>query len=163
MAEGSCWFALGSDTGGSVRQPAAHCGLTGMKPTYGTVSRYGLIAYASSLDQIGPLCKDAADCAAILDVIQRRDFRDSTSLEGNYGHLLQDLSGSVCGKKIGIPAECFGDGLNSEVRKSVLAVADVLQERGASVEEFPLSILPCVGARLLYHRLRRGQQQFVPV
>ncbi len=144
VAEGSCWFALGSDTGGSVRQPAAHCGLTGMKPTYGTVSRYGLIAYASSLDQIGPLCKDAADCAAILDVIQRRDFRDSTSLEGNYGHLLQDLSGSVCGKKIGIPAECFGDGLNSEVRKSVLAVADVLKGRGASVEEFPLSILPCV-------------------
>lgn len=144
VAEGSCWFALGSDTGGSVRQPASHCGLTGMKPTYGTVSRYGLIAYASSLDQIGPLCRDAADCAAVLDVIQRRDCRDGTSLDRDYGHLLKDLTGDMRGKTIGIPAECFGDGLNSEVRKSVLAVADVLKGRGASVEEFSLPILPYV-------------------
>lgn len=142
VAEGSCWFALGSDTGGSVRQPAAHCGLTGIKPTYGTVSRYGLIAYASSLDQIGPLCRDAADCAAVLDVIQGYDRRDGTSLNGDYGRLLRGLTGDVRGKRIGIPTQCFGGGLKGEVRRSVLAAADVLQERGARVDEFSLSILP---------------------
>lgn len=142
VAEGSCWFALGSDTGGSVRQPAAHCGLTGIKPTYGTVSRYGLIAYASSLDQIGPLCKDAADCAAVLDVIQRYDRRDGTSLNRDYGRLLEKLTGDVRGCKIGIPSDCFGDGLDDEVRSCVLAAANVLKTKGASVEEFSLPLLP---------------------
>lgn len=141
VTEGSCWFALGSDTGGSVRQPAAHCGLTGMKPTYGTVSRYGLIAYASSLDQIGPLCKDAADCAAVLDIIQRYDRRDGTCANGDCGRLLENLSGDVRGCKIGIPTDCFGDGLNDEVRSSVLAAADVLKAKDAFVEEFSLPIL----------------------
>lgn len=144
VAEGSCWFALGSDTGGSIRQPAAHCGLTGIKPTYGTVSRYGLIAYASSLDQIGPLCRDAADCTAVLDVIQRRDPRDGTSLAGSYGHLLERLTGDIRGTKIGLPAECFGDGLDSEVRQSVLEAAEVLRARGAAVEECSLPIMPFV-------------------
>lgn len=142
VAERSCWFALGSDTGGSIRQPAAHCGLTGLKPTYGTVSRYGLVAYASSLDQIGPLCRDAADCAAVLDVIQGQDRRDSTSLAGAYGHLLEKLTGDVRGMKIGVPAECFGDGLDRAVGRSVLAAAQVLRARGAIVEECALPIVP---------------------
>ena len=136
VASGIVPFALGSDTGGSVRQPAAHCGLTGIKPTYGTVSRYGLIAYASSLDQIGPLCRDAADCAAVLDVIQMYGRHDSTSLPGEYGRLLSCLSGDLRGVKIGLPMECFEDGLDGQVRRAVLAVADVFRCRGASVKEF---------------------------
>ena len=136
VAAGTVPFSLGSDTGGSVRQPAAHCGLTGIKPTYGTVSRYGLIAYASSLDQIGPLCRDAADCAAVLDTVQMHARRDGTSLQGEYGTLLSSLTGDVRGLKIGIPTECFGDRLNREVRRAVLAVADVLRSRGAVVTEF---------------------------
>ncbi len=85
------WYALGSDTGGSIRQPGAYCGVTGMKPTYGTVSRFGLIAYASSLDQIGPLAKDARDCAAILDAIAGRDSHDATSVSGPYGNVLEEV------------------------------------------------------------------------
>ncbi len=142
VAERSCWFALGSDTGGSIRQPAAHCGLTGLKPTYGAVSRYGLVAYASSLDQVGPLCRDAADCAAVLDVIQGWDRRDSTSLAGEYVHLLEKLTGDVRGRKIGVPAECLGDGLDGAVGRSVRAAAQVLRARGALVEECTLPIMP---------------------
>lgn len=141
VAAGTVSFALGSDTGGSVRQPAAHCGLTGIKPTYGTVSRYGLIAYASSLDQIGPLCRDAADCAAVLDVIQAHDRRDSTSLQREYGALLSSMTGDIRGLKIGIPTECFGEGLSEDVRRAVLAAADVLRSRGATVKEFSFSCL----------------------
>ena len=144
VAAGEVWYAIGSDTGGSIRQPAAYCGVTGMKPTYGTVSRYGLIAYASSLDQMGPIARSAADCAAVLDMIQGRDSRDGTSLEKTYGNLLASLSGDVRGVKVGIPADCFGEGLDSEVRKAVLAVADVLKSRGAVVEEFSLPIMKYV-------------------
>ena len=144
VAARSCWFAIGSDTGGSIRQPASYCGVTGVKPTYGTVSRYGLIAYASSLDQIGPLARDAADCAAILDVIQLRDRHDGTSLDGNYGHLLESLTGDVRGMKIGIPTDCFGDGLNSEVRKAVLDVAEVLKARGAEIIELSFPVMEYV-------------------
>ena len=142
VAAGIVSFALGSDTGGSVRQPAAHCGLTGMKPTYGTVSRCGLIAYASSLDQVGPLCKDAADCAAVLDTIQMYDRHDGTSLQRQYGNLLNSLTGDVRGLRIGIPSECFGDGLSAEVHRAVLAAAEVLRSRGAIVTDCSLSILP---------------------
>ena len=92
------------------RQPAAYCGVTGMKPTYGTVSRYGLIAYASSLDQMGPIARSAADCAAVLDVMMGKDARDSTSLDVSAGGLLASLTGDLRGKKIGLPADCFGDG-----------------------------------------------------
>ena len=106
-------YALGSDTGGSIRQPASFCGVTGMKPTYGAVSRYGLIAYASSLDQIGPVAKDAADCAAIMDVICGKDEMDGTSLEVEHKGYLNSLSGNVDGLRIGIPKQCFGDGLNT--------------------------------------------------
>ena len=144
VAAGLGWYAIGSDTGGSIRQPASYCGVTGMKPTYGTVSRYGLIAYASSLDQIGPLCRDAADCAAVLDVLQGRDKRDGTSLDGEYGHLLEDLTGDVRGMTIGIPTQCFGDGLDGQVRKAVLAVAGVLKDRGAEVVELSFPVMEYV-------------------
>ena len=144
VAAGIVPFALGSDTGGSVRQPAAHCGLTGIKPTYGTVSRYGLIAHASSLDQIGPLCRDAADCAAVLDTIQMYDRHDSTSVQASCGNLLNGLNGDVRGLKVGLPVECFGDGLNAEVRRAVLSVAELLTSRGAIVKEFSFSSLSYV-------------------
>ncbi|MDE6281908.1 MAG: Asp-tRNA(Asn)/Glu-tRNA(Gln) amidotransferase subunit GatA [Oscillospiraceae bacterium] len=144
VAAGMGWYAIGSDTGGSIRQPASYCGVTGMKPTYGTVSRYGLIAYASSLDQIGPLCRDAADCAAILDVLQGKDAKDGTSLDGQYSHLLSGLTGDVRGLKIGLPVDCYGDGLNGEVRSAVLAVADALKSRGAEVVELAFPVMEYV-------------------
>lgn len=144
VAAGMGWYAIGSDTGGSIRQPASYCGVTGMKPTYGTVSRYGLIAYASSLDQIGPLCRDAADCAAILDLLQGRDPRDGTSLDGQYGNLLSGLTGDVRGMKIGLPVDCYGDGLDGEVKTAVLAVADVLKARGAEVVELSFPVMEYV-------------------
>ena len=128
VAARSSWYAIGSDTGGSIRQPAAFCGVTGIKPTYGTVSRYGLIAYASSLDQMGPLARDAADCAAVLDLVMGRDPRDGTSLDVPAGGLLAALTGDVRGLRIGLPRECFGEGLDSAVRACVLAAADVLRE-----------------------------------
>lgn len=137
-------YALGSDTGGSIRQPASFCGVTGMKPTYGAVSRYGLIAYASSLDQIGPVAKDAADCAAILDVICGKDKMDGTSLDVEHKNYLESLTGDVSGLKIGIPRQCFGDGLNSDVKAAVLAVADTLKQKGAEVEEFDMDIIDYV-------------------
>ena len=144
VAAGMGWYAIGSDTGGSIRQPASYCGVTGMKPTYGTVSRYGLIAYASSLDQIGPLCRDAADCAAILDVLQGKDAKDGTSLDGRYGRLLDGLTGDVKGLKIGLPVDCYGDGLDREVKSAVLAVADVLKARGAQVVELSFPVMEYV-------------------
>ena len=133
--------ALGSDTGGSIRQPASYCGVTGMKPTYGTVSRYGLIAYASSLDQIGPVARDAADCAAILDIISGRDCHDGTSLDIENCNYLDSLTGDVKGMKIGIPSECFGEGLDADVKKNVLAAAEKFKELGAEVEYFPMPLI----------------------
>ena len=144
VAAGEVGYAIGSDTGGSIRQPAAYCGVTGMKPTYGTVSRYGLIAYASSLDQMGPVARSAADCAAVLDIIQGKDPYDATSLSGCYGNLLSSLSGDVKGLRIGLPTDCFGEGLDPEVRQAVLDVAQVLKSRGAIVEEFSLPIMEYV-------------------
>lgn len=144
VAARECWYAIGSDTGGSIRQPASYCGVTGMKPTYGTVSRYGLIAYASSLDQIGPLARSAEDCAAVLDAIMGKDPRDGTSLEAPCGHLLENLSDDLTGKTVGIPVDCFGDGLDAEVREKVLAVADVLKGRGAAIQEFQLPVMEYV-------------------
>ena len=135
VAAGFALYALGSDTGGSIRQPAGYCGLTGLKPTYGTVSRYGLVAYASSLDQVGPLCRDAADCAAVLDLIQGKDRRDSTTVDGNYGGLLASLNGDIRGLRVGLPVECFGEGLDPCVAQRVQEVAKVLQHRGAILTE----------------------------
>lgn len=144
VASGLAWYALGSDTGGSIRQPAGYCGLTGIKPTYGTVSRYGLIAYASSMDQVGPLCRDAADCAAVLDIIQGRDRRDSTTVEGDYGGLLASLSTDIRGLRVGLPVECFGEGLGPCVAQRVQEVARVLEGRGATVTQVSIPELKLV-------------------
>lgn len=135
VAAGFAWYALGSDTGGSIRQPAGYCGLTGLKPTYGTVSRYGLVAYASSLDQVGPLCRDAADCAAVLDILQGKDSRDSTTVDGNYGGRLSALTSDIRGLRVGLPVECFGEGLDPQVAQRVQEVAKVLQHLGAILTE----------------------------
>ncbi len=137
--------ALGSDTGGSIRQPASYCGVTGFKPTYGTVSRFGLIAYASSLDQIGPVAKDVTDCAAVMDVISGVDSHDGTSLALEPTEYLKNLKDDVKGMKIGLPKECFtAEGLDKQVADSVLAVADVLKEKGAVVEEISLPFIDYV-------------------
>lgn len=141
VAAEECFAALGSDTGGSIRQPASYCGVVGMKPTYGTVSRYGLIAYGSSLDQIGPLTKDVTDCATVLETIASHDSKDSTSMEREDTDFTSALVADVKGMKIGIPRDYFGEGLDPEVRDAVLAAAEVLKAQGAEVEEFDLSLV----------------------
>lgn len=140
VAAEECFFALGSDTGGSIRQPSACCGVTGIKPTYGTVSRYGLVAYGSSLDQIGPIGKDVRDCAVILETIAGHDKKDSTSVKREETDFSKALIDDVAGMKIGIPRDYFGEGLDKEVKESVLAAAELLKQRGAVVEEFDLSL-----------------------
>lgn len=167
VAAHECHYALGSDTGGSIRQPSSYCGVVGMKPTYGTVSRYGLIAYGSSLDQIGPIAKDVTDCAVILETIASYDKKDATSMDrGIYappesedgeeagletgvsmakrprGYRFTDaLVDDVKGMRIGIPKGYFGEGLDSEVKDAVLHAAKVLEEKGAVVEEFDLNLV----------------------
>lgn len=141
VAAEECFFALGSDTGGSIRQPASFCGVVGMKPTYGTVSRYGLIAYGSSLDQIGPLTKNVEDCATVMEIIASHDLKDSTSVERKDTDFTSALVEDVKGMKIGIPRDYFGEGLDSEVKEAVLAAAKVLEAKGAIVEEFDLSLV----------------------
>ena len=141
VAAGECFAALGSDTGGSIRQPSSFCGVTGIKPTYGTISRYGLIAYGSSLDQIGPIAKDTADCAAILETIASYDKKDSTSVKREAYNFTAALTGEVKGMKIGIPSDYLGEGLDEDVKKAVLAAADALKERGAEVEFFDLGMV----------------------
>lgn len=143
VAAGECSFALGSDTGGSIRQPSSFCGVTGLKPTYGTVSRYGLIAYGSSLDQIGPIARDVSDCAAVLEVIASYDPKDSTSVKRKQGEyrFMQALVEDVAGLRIGIPRDYFGEGLDPEVKAAILQAVRVLEERGALVEEFDLSFV----------------------
>lgn len=141
VAANECSFALGSDTGGSIRQPSSFCGVTGIKPTYGTVSRYGLIAYGSSLDQIGPVAKDVTDCATILEIIASYDEKDSTSVKREDYDFTSALVNDVKGMKIGIPKDYLGEGLDPEVKEAVLASAKMLEERGAIVEEFDLSLV----------------------
>ena len=141
VALSECYFALGSDTGGSIRQPASYCGVVGLKPTYGTVSRYGLIAYGSSLDQIGPLCKDVTDCATILEIISSHDRKDSTSLDRKDTDFTSALVDDIKGMKIGIPSTYFGEGLNPEVKKAVMDAVEVLKSKGAIVEEFDLELV----------------------
>ena len=141
VAANECFYALGSDTGGSIRQPSSFCGVTGLKPTYGTVSRYGLVAYGSSLDQIGPIAKDVTDCATILEVISSYDKKDSTSVRREDLNFTAALIDDVEGMRIGIPGEYIGEGLDPSVREAVLRAADVLRERGAIVEEFDLSLV----------------------
>ncbi len=141
VAAEECSYALGSDTGGSIRQPSSFCGVTGIKPTYGTVSRYGLIAYGSSLDQIGPIAKDVTDCAAILEAIASYDKKDSTSIPRDGLKFTDALVDDVKGLKIGIPRDYFGEGLDPEVKAAVLNAAKVLEQKGAIVEEFDLSLV----------------------
>ncbi len=140
VAAEECFCALGSDTGGSIRQPGSYCGVTGIKPTYGTVSRYGLIAYGSSLDQVGPIAKDVSDCAALLEAIASYDRKDSTSIPRKDLDFTGALVDDVRGMKIGIPRDYLGEGLDDEVRAAVLKAAQVLKDRGAVVEEFDLSL-----------------------
>lgn len=141
VTSGLAVCALGSDTGGSIRQPSAFCGITGIKPTYGTISRYGLIAHASSLDQIGPMARNAADCAALLDIISAHDKKDSTSAPGERPKLLDGLTADIKGMKIGLPDDCFAEGLDNEVKEKVLAAAKKLEELGAVIEYFPVPII----------------------
>lgn len=141
VAAQECFFALGSDTGGSIRQPASYCGVVGMKPTYGTVSRYGLIAYGSSLDQIGPLTKNVEDCATVLELIASYDRKDSTSLQRGDTDFTRALVEDVRGMRIGIPKDYFREGLDPEVSAAVLRAADVLSEKGAVTEEFDLGLV----------------------
>ena len=141
VAANECFYALGSDTGGSIRQPSSFCGVTGIKPTYGTVSRYGLIAYGSSLDQIGPVAKDVSDCAAILEAISSHDLKDSTSMTRTDCDFTSALKDDVKGMKIGIPSSYFGEGLDEEVKAAILKAADILKEKGAVVETFDLGLV----------------------
>lgn len=138
VAAGYVPVALGSDTGGSVRQPASFCGLVGLKPTYGLVSRYGLVAFASSLDQIGPLTNSVRDTARVLGVIAGHDPRDSTSADRPVENYLGALSGDLRGIRVGVPPECFAEGLDPEVRSRVEAGIERLKARGASVVDIHL-------------------------
>lgn len=141
VAGGEAIVTLGSDTGGSIRQPCSFCGVTGLKPTYGAVSRYGLIAYASSLDQIGPIGRDVSDVAAVFHVISGKDERDGTSMNTQPFSLDEIMKADVKGKKIGIPVDYFGQGISSEVAEKVKASAEVLKSLGAQVEEFSMPIV----------------------
>ena len=133
-------WALGSDTGGSIRQPAAFCGVVGLKPTYGLVSRYGLVAFASSLDQIGPITKDVEDAAMLLNVIAGHDERDTTSENREKIDYTKCLKNDVKGLKIGVPKEFFGEGINEEVKAKLKEAIEKYKEMGAEVEEFSLDI-----------------------
>jgi len=138
VAADLCVFALGSDTGGSIRQPAAFCGVVGLKPTYGRVSRHGLIAMASSLDQIGPITKTVADAASIMNVIAGHDIFDSTTVSQEVLDFTRNLEKDIKGLRVGVPKEFFGGGLNKEVSAKVLASIELLREAGATIHEISL-------------------------
>ncbi len=138
VAADECFASLGSDTGGSIRQPASLCGIVGMKPTYGRVSRYGLVAFASSLDQVGPLTRDVADCALMMNVIAGHDHRDSTSINRGVPDYTDALQDGLQGIRVGVPAEYFGEGLDPDVEKAVRRGIDMLREAGAEIVEVSL-------------------------
>ena len=140
VASGMVPWALGSDTGGSIRQPASFCGIVGLKPTYGLVSRYGLVAFASSLDQIGPITKDVTDSAILLNLISGYDEKDSTSVNIEKKDYTKSLINDVKGMKIGVPKEYIADGINEEVKNAILDVAKKYEQLGATVEECSLDI-----------------------
>ena len=140
VAAGQAVFSLGSDTGGSIRQPASFCGVVGLKPTYGAVSRFGLVAFASSLDQIGPLTRDVEDCALVMNAISGHDPLDSTSAAIDYPDYTKALVNNVKGMKIGYPKEYLGQGINPEVKQAVLQAIETFRGLGAECEEFSLPI-----------------------
>lgn len=140
VAAGMVPWALGSDTGGSIRQPASFCGVVGLKPTYGLVSRYGLVAFASSLDQIGPITKDVYDSAMLLNLIAGPDEKDTTCSKKEKIDYTKALKNDVKGLKIGVPKEFFGDGINEEVKASLEKTIEMYKEMGAEIEEFSLDI-----------------------
>ena len=133
-------WALGSDTGGSIRQPSSFCGVVGLKPTYGLVSRFGLVAFASSLDQIGPITKDVTDSAMLLNIIAGHDENDSTSVNMPKKDYVEALTGNVKGLKIGVPKEFFGEGINEEVKDTIYQAIEKYKELGAEIEEFSLDV-----------------------
>jgi aspartyl-tRNA(Asn)/glutamyl-tRNA(Gln) amidotransferase subunit A len=137
-----CTVALGEDTGGSIRQPAAFCGVVGVKPTYGRVSRYGLVAYASSFDTIGPLAHNTRDCARVLQVIAGHDERDSTSAKVPVPDYVASLKKNVKGMKIGRPREFYGEGLDDDIREAIERKIDVLLSHGAEIVDVPLPRTP---------------------
>ena len=130
--------ALGSDTGGSIRQPASHCGITGLKPTYGVISRFGMVAYASSFDQAGPMAQNAEDCALLLNAMASFDQLDSTSIERNQEDYTRDLNLSLSGIKVGVPKEFLGEGLSAEVHQAIDNMIVLLQSQGAIITEISL-------------------------
>lgn len=138
VAAGQIPYALGSSTGGSIRQPASFCGIVGLKPTYGLISRYGLVAFASSLDQIGPLTRNVEDCAVVLDAITGHDVKDSTSVDKEKEDYLSSIKGDIKGMKIALPKEYFAQGINEEIKAKVLEAVKVLEGLGAEVEEVSL-------------------------
>jgi aspartyl-tRNA(Asn)/glutamyl-tRNA(Gln) amidotransferase subunit A len=138
VASGMVAASLGSDTGGSIRQPASFCGVVGLKPTYGRVSRYGLVAFGSSLDQIGPMSSDARDAAILLSVIAGADRRDSTSVDEPVPDYTADLDTDLRGVRVGVAAEYFGEGLDDEVKTTVTTAVDVLRDQGAELVEVHL-------------------------
>lgn len=138
VADGEVPFSLGSDTGGSIRQPASCCGIIGLKPTYGAVSRYGLVAFASSLDQIGPFARTVEDTALLFDVIKGHDVRDATSSKFDFGDIISSLNNDIKGVRIGLPAEYFGEGVDEDVKAEVARAAKALEEMGAVVKEISL-------------------------
>ena len=140
VSAGECTVALGSDTGGSIRQPASLCGAVGMKPTYGLVSRYGLIAFASSLDQIGPVTRDVRDCADTLNVISSHDKRDSTSLRAPFDDFGEDLEKGVRDMRLGVPREYLVEGIEPGVREAFEAAVEELESQGAKIEEISLPL-----------------------
>jgi aspartyl-tRNA(Asn)/glutamyl-tRNA(Gln) amidotransferase subunit A len=142
VAAGEAIAAIGSDTGGSIRQPASFCGLVGMKPTYGRVSRYGLVAYASSLDQIGPLCRSVEDCALLLNTISGHDRRDSTSVDMPFPDFLGSLGQGLNGVRIGLPKEYFVEGIDAAVKEKVMEAVSFLEQNGAHVREISLPHTP---------------------
>ncbi|GBD26406.1 Glutamyl-tRNA(Gln) amidotransferase subunit A [bacterium HR30] len=138
VAAGQCFAALGTDTGGSIRQPAACCGIVGVKPSYGRVSRYGLIAYASSFDQIGPMARTVADCALVLEIIAGRDPRDATSAAQPVPRYSAELERPLRGLRLALPQECFGEGVQAEVRDAVLSAVRWFESQGVAVVETSL-------------------------
>ncbi len=141
VAADEALISLGSDTGGSIREPASFCGIVGLKPTYGTVSRFGLVAFASSLDQIGPFGKDVTDCALVMNAISGRDDSDATSVDTGITDYTEGLNDGIKGLKIGLPREFFGEGINAEVKEAIMKKVEELKCKGAIVEEFSMPIV----------------------